>query len=163
MNRKRLGIVMGMMAALALFLSVSVAAPDQAFANPPEKPQIWVDGVLYNAIIPMKPDGTVDFPHTPDSTVPSVAGLETTDDLYMVPSNVSLGTTPLVSDSAPGYSDYNGGRWLPRTVVWNEGVTAFMLTSEDAIMAAAAGLNPLVTISDPGAVFLCPVTSKVNS
>ncbi|MCH9010002.1 MAG: hypothetical protein IIC21_05200, partial [Chloroflexi bacterium] len=107
MNRKRLGIVMGMMAALALFLSVSVATSEEAFANPPARPHIWVDGVLYNAIVPLNPDGTVALPNIPDSTVPSVAELETTDDLYVVVTNT---TTALVSASAPGDSDYNGRR-----------------------------------------------------
>ncbi len=157
MNRKRIGIVMGMMAALVLFLSVSVASPDEAFANPPGRPQIWVDGALYNAIIPMKPDGAVAFPHTPDSTVPSVAELETTDDLYMVMSN---STTPLVSDSAPGDSDYNGGRWLPRMVTPIGDGPGHELTSEEDIIAAAN--MGLVSISEAGQVFECPVTSKVS-
>ena len=157
MNRKRLGIVMGMMAALALFLGVSVATSEEAFANPPAKPQIWVDGVLYNAIVPLNPDGTVALPNIPDSTVPSVAELETTDDLYVVVSN---STTPLVSDSAPGDSDYNGGRWIPRMVTPIGAGPGYELTSEEDVMAAY--MAGLVSISGAGPAFLCPVTSKVS-
>ena len=118
MNRRRIGIVMGMMAALALFLSVSVATSDEVSANPPAKPHIWVDGALYNAIVPLSPNGHIVIPQTPDSMVADVAELETTDNLYGVTSNT---TTPLVSDSAPGDSDYNGCRWLTRSVRGNEG------------------------------------------
>lgn len=157
MNRKRLGMVMGMMAALALFLSVSVAVSDKAFANPPARPHIWVDGVLYNAIVPQNPDGSIALPHTPDSTAPSVAGLETTDDLYIVTSN---STTPLVSDSAPGDSDYNGGRWLPRMVTPIGPGPGSELTSEEEVIAAY--MAGLVNISAAGPVFECPVTSKAN-
>ncbi len=142
-------------AVLALLAGIALTVAGQAFANPPGQPTVWVDGVRYNAIIPLSPNGTVQFSHVPDTTVPSVAGLETTDDLYMVASNT---VTPLVSDAAPGDPDYNGGRWLPHMVTPIGAGPGMELTSEEDIIAAAnAGL---VTISAPGDVFECPITSK---
>ncbi|MFQ6028083.1 MAG: hypothetical protein ACE5Q6_11375, partial [Dehalococcoidia bacterium] len=78
------------------FLAVAGAIAllaSQVYANPPGRVTIWVDGVLYNAIIPMSPDGSIQFPHVPDGQVPTVADLETTDSLYIVSSNTE---TPLV-------------------------------------------------------------------
>ena len=144
-----LGVVLALLAAIAL------AATGQAFASPPARPTVWVDGVLYNAIVPLSPDDTVQFSHVPDTTVPSVAALETTDDLYIVASNT---VTPLVSDAAPGDVDYNGGRWLPHMVTPIGDGPGTELTSEDVIIAAA--IAGLVTISAPGDVFECPLTSK---
>ena len=146
-------VLIGIVAlSLIVFATAGVAS-----ANPPGKPTIWVDGTLYNAIIPMSPHGTVQFPHVPDSTAPAAAGLETTDDLYIVGTNV---VTPLVSDAAQGDSDYNGGRWLPRMVTPTGAGPVPELTSEEDIVAAATA--GLVTISNPGGVFLCPVVSKVR-
>ena len=142
-------------AVLALLAAIALAATSQAFASPPDRPTVWVDGVLYNAIVPRSPDGRVQFSHVPDTTVPNVADLETTDDLYMVASNA---VTPLVSDAAPGDTDYNGGRWLPHMVTPTGAGPVPELTSEVDIMAAASA--GLVTISAPGAVFECPLTSK---
>lgn len=144
-------------AVLTGLIGIALAASSQAFASPPDRPTIWVDGVRYNAVIPLSPHGTVQFRNVPDAAAPSVANLETTDDLYMVASNT---VTPLVSDAAPGDRDYNGGRWLPRMVEPTGAGPVPELTSEEDIMAAqAAGL---VTISAPGDVFLCPITSRVR-
>ncbi|MFQ6030453.1 MAG: hypothetical protein ACE5Q6_23510, partial [Dehalococcoidia bacterium] len=64
-----------------------------------------------------------------------------------------------VSDAAPGDRDYNGGRWVP-FLVTPTGAPPGELTSEEAIIAAMNG--GLVTISGPGDIFLCPITSKVK-
>jgi hypothetical protein len=150
----RLSVLAVVLTALAAF---AVAASGQAFASPPDRPTIWVDGERYNAIVPLSPHGTVQFQNVPDAAAPSAADLETTDDLYMVASNT---VTPLVSDAAPGDRDYNGGRWLPHMVEPTGAGPVPELTSEEDIMAAhAAGL---VTISASGDVFLCPITSKVG-
>jgi hypothetical protein len=144
-------------AVLAALAAIALATSSQALASPPDRPTIWVDGERYNAIVPLSPHGPVQFRNVPDAAAPSVANLETTDDLYMVASNT---VTPLVSDAAPGDRDYNGGRWLPHMVTPIGAGPGGELTSEEEIMAAAdAGL---VTISAPGDVFLCPITSKVR-
>ena len=144
-----LGVVLALLAAIAL------TATSQAFASPPARPTVWVDGVRYNAVVPLSPSGTVQFSHVPDTAVPNVAELETTDDLYIVASNT---VTPLVSDAAPGDVDYNGGRWLPHMVTpIGDGPGTELTSEEDIIAAAIAGL---VTISAPGDVFECPLTSK---
>jgi hypothetical protein len=144
-------------AVLAVLIGIALAAAGQASASPPDRPTIWVDGERYNAVVPLSPHGTVQFRHVPDATAPSVAHLETTDDLYIVSSNA---VTPLVSDAAPGDRDYNGGRWLPHMVEPTGAGPVPELTSEEDIMAAhTAGL---VTVSGPGDAFLCPITSKVR-
>ncbi len=142
-------------AVLALLAAVALATTSQAFASPPDRPTVWVDGVRYNTVVPLSPNGTVQFSHVPDTTVPSVADLETTDDLYVVASNI---VAPLVSDAAPGDPDYNGGRWLPHMVnPTGAGPVPELMSEEDIIAAANSGL---VTISAPGDFFECPITSK---
>ena len=143
--------------ALGLILTIGLATTTDAQASPPARPKIWANGVLYNAVVPLSPNGTVQFPHIPDGTAPAASGLETTDDLYMVATNA---VTPLVSDAAPGDSDYNGGRWLPRMVVaTGAGPVPELKSEEDIVAAANAGL---VTISGPGDTFICPITSRVR-
>ena len=92
MNRKRLGLAMGMVAALALFLSISVARPDEAFAHPggpgspvgPPGGSFWANDVEYmSAVTPA---------HVPD-TGPF-------DAFYVFP---DCPTCAPVSDAAPGY------------------------------------------------------------
>jgi hypothetical protein len=144
-------------AVLAVLVGIALAASSQAFANPPGRPTVWVDGERYNAIVPFSPDGTVQFRNVPDDAAPSVAHLETTDNLYVV--SINPETQQLVSDAAPGDRDYNGGRWLPHMVTLT-GADPSVLTSEDAILAAYAAGD--VDISGPGDVFECPLTSKVK-
>ena len=150
--------VPALLALLAALAAIVVVTTSTASANQPAQVIVYADGALYNAIIPMSPHGTVQYPHVPDGAVPSVADLETTDDLYIVVTN---SVTPLVSDSAPGDSDYNGGRWLPRMVtpLVDPGLIP-ELTSEEAIIAATVAGK--VSISAAGDVFLCPITSAVN-
>ena len=55
---------------------------------------------------------------------------------------------------APGDAGYNGGHWAFHSVTWND--TPYLLTSEDAILAAAAAGD--VTITRVAANdFLCPI------
>lgn len=150
--------ITGVFMALAFILTVGLATISDAQARPPARPKVWANGVLYNAVVPQSPNGAVQFPHVPDGTAPAASGLETTDDLYIVASNA---VTPLVSDAAPGDSDYNGGRWLPRMVTATGAGQVPELTSEEEIVAAATA--GLVTISGPGGFFECPITSRVRS
>lgn len=150
----RIVSVLGVLLMLAAFAAFNSGRAD---ANPPAREVAWAHGELYNAIVPMGPDGPIVFSHVPDGTVPAVADLKTTDDLYVVTTN---SVTPLVSDSAPGDPDYNGGRWLPRMVTPIGAGPAGELTSEAEIMAAA--LAGLVSISAAGDVFECPLTSEVH-
>ena len=147
----------GVLVAILAMSLIAFATAGDAFANPPGRPTVWVDGVRYNTVVPMSPHGTVQYSHIPDGNAPGNAGLETTDDLYVVTTNTMA---PLVSDAAPGDSDYNGGRWVPRMVTaTGAGPVPELTSEEDVIAAATAGL---VTISGPGTTFLCPVTSRVR-
>ncbi len=96
MNRKRIGIAMGMMAALALFLSVSVASPDEAFADRGGEggrgngPIIFVEsqGLYYDSIVTADP-------------LPAEGQFQ---DLMMVDGE-------LHTEFGPGDAGYVGGRW----------------------------------------------------
>ena len=58
-----------------------------------------------------------------------------------------------VTSAAPG-DNYHGGRWAVHVVTWH--VAPYLLTSEDAILAAAAAGD--VTITRVAANdFLCPI------
>ncbi len=100
MNRKRLGIVMGMIAALALFLSVSVATSNEAFADPGGvgRPGCTVtvfvtsQGLFYDSII----TGAI---------LPANGPFQD-----LVPVKVD-GETQLQTEFGPGDPGYVGGRW----------------------------------------------------
>ena len=136
MNRKRLGIVMGIMAALALFLSVSVATSSQALAHGggpgspvgPPGGNFWANDVEYeSAVTPA---------HVPDKGP--------FDAFYVFP---DCPTCAPVSDAAPSFGQYNGGRWA---VIQAFGITSQM-TNASAVVAVA---NSLV---DTGHRFVCPL------
>jgi hypothetical protein len=55
---------------------------------------------------------------------------------------------------APGDRDYHGGQWAFHSVVWN--VSAYLLTSEGAVLAAAAAGDVTVT-RVPENDFKCPI------
>ena len=70
------------------------------------------------------------------------------DRLYMVPGQQA------VAEAAPG-PGYNGGQWLPVPVTWN--VDPYLLTSEDAVMAAADAGHITLGMPQYDATFLCPL------
>ena len=77
---------------------------------------------------------------------------EGTDPFYAVMGGVP-DQMPVVG-LAPGDAGYNGGHWAFHSVTWND--TPYLLTSEDAILAAAAAGD--VTITRVAANdFLCPI------
>jgi hypothetical protein len=80
--------------ALLLFLSF-VTTPPVGAQGPLDRPQVWVDGELFDSIV------------TRTSFKPTAGRF---DELYMG-GNGFLGGVPLISDSGPGDRDYNGGRW----------------------------------------------------
>jgi hypothetical protein len=64
-----------------------------------------------------------------------------------------------VTSVAPGDPGYHGGRWAVHTVSWNHGVEPYLLTSDDAVLAAEAAGH--VTIERVEAAdFVCPVAGK---
>ncbi len=81
--------------AFALFglLVIGVRALDAQGPNP--RPQTWVDCELFDGVV------------APNSFNPRSASF---DELYMGGNGFKDGV-PLISDSKPGDTDFNGGRW----------------------------------------------------
>ncbi len=77
-----------------------------------------------------------------------------TDPFYEVTNGVEaqLG----IAGVAPGDGPYHGGSWEVFMVTFNEGVTPYLLTSDEAVFAAQAGGDVTVT-RDAAADFRCPV------
>ncbi len=76
------------------------------------------------------------------------------DPIYPIMGGVA-GQMP-VTGAAPG-DNYHGGRWAVHLVTWN--VAPYLLTSDDAVLAAAAAGHVTITRM-PGADFVCPVAGR---
>jgi hypothetical protein len=62
-----------------------------------------------------------------------------------------------IAGVAPGDGPYHGGDWQVWLVTFNDGVTPYLLTSDEAVMAAeAAGDVTVARAAD--ADFRCPIT-----
>lgn len=117
---------------------------------------IWAGGQLYDTVVT-----PATFVQPPESS---------TDALYVFAMN-GLGQR-LVSDSAPGDPDYNGGRWSVQMVVFtpagiialdadNDGMIDDEMTSVDDLTAAeGAGY---LTINAANAYFECPLLPRRSS
>jgi hypothetical protein len=75
------------------------------------------------------------------------------DNFYGFPSGAAEEQLGIVG-VAPGDTDYHGGHWAFHAVTWN--VTPYLLTSEDAVLAAANAGDVTVT-RDPSMDFKCPI------
>ena len=62
-----------------------------------------------------------------------------------------------IAGVAPGDGPYHGGSWQVWLVTFNEGVTPYLLTSDEAVFAAESAGDVTVTRA-PEADFRCPVT-----
>ena len=62
-----------------------------------------------------------------------------------------------IAGVAPGDGPYHGGDWQVWLVTFKNGVTPYLLTSDEAVAAAQAAGDVAVTRA-PDADFLCPVT-----
>jgi len=76
------------------------------------------------------------------------------DPLYSVTNGVEgqLG----IAGVAPGDGPYHGGAWAVSAVTFNQGVTPYLLTSDEAVFAAEAADDVTVTRT-PDADFRCPI------
>jgi hypothetical protein len=121
--------------ALAVAVAVLAVPVGSSLAATPGFGQLYYDGDIVRTIVP---------PSATDK------GL---DDLYAVTSGAEgqLG----IASVAPGDVDYHGGHWIVNMVTFNEGVTPYLLTSEDVVLEAYA--NGDVTIAWNTGSFLCPI------
>jgi hypothetical protein len=119
----------------AIFFTVAmlIVAVAPTFAAQPGFGQLYYDGTTVRTAVP-----PANSPHGGQ------------DNFYVVPDQMAI------AGVAPGDTDYHGGQWAVHVVSWNEGVSAYELTSEDAVLAAATAGD--VTIDRiPEADFLCPI------
>jgi hypothetical protein len=62
-----------------------------------------------------------------------------------------------IAGVAPGDGPYHGGDWQVWLVTFKDGVTPYLLTSDEAVAAAEAAGDVTVTRA-PAADFRCPIT-----
>lgn len=130
--RRILLVALGAVLLLGAMAGGALAAPQ---GSPPIAPDaIYADGELF---------GTIGLNPLPFNDNPQAF-----DRLYMVPGQQA------VAEAAPG-PDYNGGRWLPVPVTWN--TTPYLLTSDDAVHAAAAAGDVAIGAPQYDGAFLCPL------
>jgi hypothetical protein len=125
--------------ALALILgTVVIAGPAQASAST-GKGQLFHDGTVVGTVV-----------------VPVAIPGEGTDPFYTVTNGAEgqLG----IAGVAPGDGPYHGGAWEVLNVTFNDGVTPWVLTSDDAVFAAQQTGDVTVT-RNASADFRCPVTA----
>jgi hypothetical protein len=77
-----------------------------------------------------------------------------TDPFYTV-TNPAAGQLGIAGE-APGDPGYNGGSWAVFEVTFNEGVTPYLLTSDEAVFAAESA-GDVTVVRNGGADFRCPV------
>jgi hypothetical protein len=78
-----------------------------------------------------------------------------TDPFYMV-TNGAEGQLGIAGEG-PGDPGYNGGSWAVNEVTFNQGVTPYLLTSDEAVMQAEAA-GDVTVVRNEDADFRCPVT-----
>ena len=61
-----------------------------------------------------------------------------------------------IAGVAPGDGPYHGGKWEVFDVTFNQGVTPYLLTSDDAVFAAQSA-GDVTVMRDGAADFHCPV------
>jgi hypothetical protein len=122
-----------------LLMLVPLLGATAALAAPPTRGMLYNDGeILRTFVVPAPlPNGGI-------------------DPLYMVTNGV--GDQLGIAAVAPGDADYHGGAWAIYTVTFNDGVTPYLLTSDEAVQAAAANGDVTVTRT-PNLDNRCPVQS----
>jgi hypothetical protein len=118
--------------ALAGTLITAMAVP--AFAAPPPKGTLWLDGQQVRTIVP-----------------PAAAPQEGRDSLYRVPG------TGGVAAVGPGDKGYHGGHWAVYDVAFTDAQVP--LTSEAAILEAVED-GIVVIVRNAEADFLCPIQGR---
>ena len=124
---------------LAGALSLLAAVPAAGAGLGPPHDAFYVDGDVYRTI------------GTPTDLSGTGAPGHSFDALYAVE-----GQALAVAEAKPGDRDYNGGRWMRFPVTWNVTPYEDPLTSEEAVLAAAA-IGDVTIAEQPDAQFTCPV------
>ncbi len=125
-----------------LIVAVAVAATLTALAGTASaatsKGSLFLDGEVVGTVV-----NSAAIPH------------QGTDPFYMVTNGVSgqLG----IAGEGPGDPGYNGGSWAVFEVTFNQGVTPYLLTSDEAVMAAEAA-GDVTVVRNGAADFRCPIT-----
>ena len=121
---------------LAASIGAVVAAPTLVSASVTKGTLFYNGGTVGTVVVPAPlPNGGV-------------------DPFYKVTNGASgqLG----IAGVAPGSTDYHGGAWAVSTVTFQPSVTPYLLTSAQAV-AAAATRGDVVVTRVPALDFLCPV------
>lgn len=127
-------LLLAALSATAVALLVSV--PAMATTG---KGQLFHDGAVVGTVVTPAP----------------IAAGSGTDPFYKVTNGAEgqLG----IAGVAPGDGPYHGGSWQVYLVTFNGGVSPYLLTSDEAVAAAAAAGD--VTVTRAGSAdFRCPVT-----
>ena len=132
MNKPILGITSGLAAFVVLLAGIQIL---QAKARP--RPQTWVDCQLFDGVV------------TPATFDPES---DPFDELYAGGSGFKDGV-PLISESAPGDQDYNGGRWHLNVLKIEVDPDKYM----NASSVAELDLNDFVSTDD---YFECPLLPR---
>ena len=139
-------------AALGVLVGTLVACTSDSTLQPVERPSFAAGGSPPPFVFPA---GCCYYEDRIVRTVvpPASNPNEGRDDFYGFPGAAAAGQKGVVA-VAPGDTDYHGGHWKFFAVTWN--VTPYLLTSEAAVLAAAAAGDVTVT-RVPGNDFKCPI------
>ena len=127
----RIGSILLLAAALIALL------PGAASAARPPRAMLYLDGETVRTI-----------------ALPAAIPHGGRDPIYVVTNGTSeqLG----IASVGPGYPGYHGGQWAVYTVTFNEGVTPYLLTSDEDVQAAEDAGDVTVT-RQPEMDNRCPV------
>jgi hypothetical protein len=122
--------------ALAL-MAVAAIVPSSVSAAPPPRGMLYLDGATVRTI-----------------GLPAAIPQGGSDPIFVVTNGVSgqLG----VAGVGPGDPGFNGGAWAVYTVTFNEGVTPYLLTSDEAV-ADAEDAGDVTVTRHPELDNRCPV------
>ena len=124
------------LAATAAIAAAVVAAPATATTG---KGSLFHDGAVVGTVVVPAP-------------VPAGSG----SDPFFKVTNGAAGQLG-IAGVAPGDGPYHGGDWQVWLVTFDDGVTPYLLTSDEAVLAAKAAGDVTVTRA-PDADFRCPIT-----
>ena len=125
--------------ALALVIGMVVVAGSAQASASTARGKLFHDGAVVGTVV-----------------VPVATPGQGSDPFYMVTNGAEgqLGIAGVAPEDGP----YHGGDWEVFTVTFNDGVTPWLLTSDDAVFSAQQTGDVTVTRNAP-ADFRCPVTA----